>query len=83
MWVYRLGKNEREKNSHSGWGRHLGTYQGGHPLEEVDALAIIDVVCLPTLRGTNKEGDSQIKRGTPLSHGPMQPLNPLVLQSSH
>lgn len=30
---------------------HLGTYQWGHPLEEVDTLPIIDVVCLATLRG--------------------------------
>lgn len=29
---------------------YLGTYQWSHPLEEVDALPVIDVVRLPALR---------------------------------
>lgn len=46
-------------------GGHLGTYQWSHPLEEVDTLPIIDVVCLATLRGTYREGDSQASAHQP------------------
>lgn len=37
----------------------LGTYQRGHPLKDVDTLPVIDVVRLPTLRGTGGERGSQ------------------------
>lgn len=46
-----------------GWGWGGGgqenTYQRGHPLKEVDALSIIDVVCLPALRVTGGKRYSQ------------------------
>lgn len=32
------------------------TYQWGHPLKEVDAVSIIDVVHLPTLGVTGEKG---------------------------
>lgn len=37
----------------------LGTYQRGHPLKDVDTLPVIDVVRLPTLRGTGGERGRQ------------------------
>lgn len=37
-------------------GRYLGTYQWGHPLEEVDTLPVIDVVRLPALGGDPGRG---------------------------
>lgn len=37
----------------------LGTYQRGHPLKDVDTLPVIDVVRLPTLRGTGGERGGQ------------------------
>ena len=37
---------------------YLGTYQWSHPLEEVDALPVIDVVRLPALRGHAGRGMS-------------------------
>ena len=46
------------QNPHLGWWRCLDTYQWGHPLEEVDALPVIDVVRLPTLRGHMGRGMS-------------------------
>lgn len=36
----------------------LGTYQWSHPLEEVDAVPVIDVVRLPALRGHTGKGMS-------------------------
>lgn len=59
-----VGKDVRERrgggspNSHC-WRGHPGTYQRGHPLEEVDALPIIDVVRLPALWETGGERGSQ------------------------
>lgn len=54
----------------AGGGGHLGTYQRSHPLEEVDALPVIDVVGLPALPGTRR-GDSQAPASrTPPADGP-------------
>lgn len=39
-----------------GAGGCLGTYQWGHPLKEVDALPIVDVICLAALRGHTGRG---------------------------
>lgn len=47
-------------------GRGEHTYQWGHPLKEVDALPIIDVVRLPALRGTGGKRYSQVS-----AHGPI------------
>lgn len=46
-----MGKDDREGRGGEG---HLGTYQRSHPLEEVDAFPVVDVVRLPALGGTRK-----------------------------
>lgn len=56
-----VGEGERESR---GGGGHLGTYQRSHPLKEVDALPVIDVVGLPALPGHQKRAQS----GTCLLH---------------
>lgn len=38
------------------WARDQNTHQWGHPLKEVDALPVVDVVRLPTLRETEEKG---------------------------
>lgn len=47
-----------------GWGmgakKARGTYQRGHPLEDVDTLAVIDVVCLTALRGQSGTGSGTL-----------------------
>lgn len=53
--VLEVGKDGKVSR---GGGGHLGTYQRSHPLEEVDALPVIDVVGLPTLPGIPEKGQS-------------------------
>lgn len=61
-WGLVVGKEAKTEDgileTHSGLGDQ-NTHQWGHPLKEVDALPIIDVVCLPALRVTG-EGYSQM-----------------------
>lgn len=87
-----VGKHDRERRHEDpgvlpwGGGGRLGTYQRGHPLEDVDALPVVDVVCLPALRGTHGERDSQApahRLTPPLRMAPRSCPHRPVLLSSH
>lgn len=87
-WALEVGKDIRTEDgileSHSGLGDQ-NTYQWGHPLKEVDALPIIDVVRLPTLRVTGETRYCQMSAHSPTPHFLMAPsccCSPLVFLSS-
>ena len=55
MVVGKEARTEGILETRSGLGDQ-NTHQWGHPLKEVDALPVVDVVCLPTLRETGEKG---------------------------